>query len=205
MNRCLDEFESIQGKVNTRSRKNELLRMAGMASVRAVRALKEDMRTREPYPPPDEITRELREMMRQDRALVDLFIDAELRLLRGIGVDRRALVRIRVDLDKSIERILHDETLLRGDAHQHSETQDVQLTRLIDELETTLQELDEVCRHLEIAESTWHRWVAQYGGMKANDAKRLKELEAENARLKKMVANQALDIDMLKEISAGNF
>jgi len=47
--------------------------------------------------------------------------------------------------------------------------------------------------------------VAQYGGMKASDAKRLKELEAENARLKKLVANQALDIDMLKEISAGNF
>ena len=51
------------------------------------------------------------------------------------------------------------------------------------------QELAEVCRHLEVAESTWHRWVAQYGGMKANDAKRLKELEAENARLKKLVAN----------------
>ena len=67
------------------------------------------------------------------------------------------------------------------------------------------KELDEVCRHLEIAESTWHRWLAQYGGMKANDAKRLKELEAENARLKKLVANQALDIDMLKEISEGNF
>jgi transposase-like protein len=67
------------------------------------------------------------------------------------------------------------------------------------------KELDEVCRHLEIAESTWHRWVAQYGGMKANDAKRLKDLEAENTRLKKLVANQALDIDMLKEISAGNF
>jgi len=63
------------------------------------------------------------------------------------------------------------------------------------------RELDEVCRHLEIAESTWHRWLAQYGGMKANDAKRLKELEAENARLKKLVANQALDIDMLREIS----
>ncbi|MDT5066726.1 MAG: putative transposase [Mycobacterium sp.] len=46
------------------------------------------------------------------------------------------------------------------------------------------QELAEVCRHLEIAESTWHRWIAQYGGMKANEAKRLKELEAENARLK---------------------
>ncbi len=45
-------------------------------------------------------------------------------------------------------------------------------------------ELDEVCRHLEITESTWHRWVAQYGGMKASDAKRLKELEGQNARLK---------------------
>lgn len=46
------------------------------------------------------------------------------------------------------------------------------------------QELDVVCRHLEVAESTWHRWLAQYGGMKVSDAKRLKELEAENARLK---------------------
>ena len=67
------------------------------------------------------------------------------------------------------------------------------------------QELDEVRRHLKVAESTWHRWLAQYGGMKSNDAKRLKELEAENARLKKLVANQALDIDMLKELSSGNF
>jgi transposase-like protein len=65
--------------------------------------------------------------------------------------------------------------------------------------------LDEVCRRLEIAESTWHRWLAQYGGMKASDAKRLKELEAENARLKKLVANQALDIDMLREIAKGEF
>ena len=67
------------------------------------------------------------------------------------------------------------------------------------------QDLEEVCRHLEIAESTWHRWLAQYGGMKASDAKRLKELEGENVRLKKLVANQALDIDMLKEIAEGNF
>ncbi|MBP2452358.1 hypothetical protein JOF57_002271 [Mycolicibacterium lutetiense] len=50
-----------------------------------------------------------------------------------------------------------------------------------------------MCRHLQVTESTWHRWVAQYGGMKANDAKRLKELEAENARLKKLVANQAVE------------
>ena len=73
-----------------------------------------------------------------------------------------------------------------------------QIIRKLDEGHRQLaagKELDEVCRHLEIAESTWHRWLAQYGGMKANDAKRLKELQAENARLKKLVANQALDID----------
>ena len=62
-----------------------------------------------------------------------------------------------------------------------------------------------VCRELEVAESTWHRWLSQYGGMKASDAKRLREIEAENARLKKIVANQALDIDMLKELAEGNF
>jgi putative transposase len=67
------------------------------------------------------------------------------------------------------------------------------------------QELDEVCRHLEIAESTWHLWLAQYGGMKANDAKRLKKLEGENARLKKLLADAELDKDMLREIASGNF
>jgi transposase-like protein len=67
------------------------------------------------------------------------------------------------------------------------------------------QQLDEVCRHLEIAESTWHRWLAQYGGMKANDAKRLKELESENSRLKKLLADAELDKDMLREIASGNF
>ena len=66
-------------------------------------------------------------------------------------------------------------------------------------------ELVEVCRHLEIAESTWHRWLAQYGGMKANDAKRLKELEGENARLKTLLAEAELDKAMLKEIAKGEF
>ncbi len=50
-----------------------------------------------------------------------------------------------------------------------------------------------------------NRWRSQYGGMKASEAKRLKELEAENSRPKKLVANQALDIDMLKELAEGNF
>src|SRR6201996_2540286 len=67
------------------------------------------------------------------------------------------------------------------------------------------QELAELGRHLEVAESTWHRWVAQYGGMKANDANRSTEPDAETGRLKKLVANPALDIDMLKDTSAGTF
>ncbi len=66
-------------------------------------------------------------------------------------------------------------------------------------------ELDAVCRHLAIAESTWHRWVAQYGGMKANDAKRLKQLEVENGRLKRLLAEAELDKAMLKELAEGNF
>jgi putative transposase len=66
-------------------------------------------------------------------------------------------------------------------------------------------DIADVCRHLEIAESTWHRWLSQYGGMKANDAKRLKELEGENARLKKLLAEAELDKAMLKELAAGNF
>lgn len=61
--------------------------------------------------------------------------------------------------------------------------------------------IEEVCRQFGIAESTWHRWLSRYGGMKADDAKRLKELEEENARLKRMVADQALDIDMLKHLN----
>jgi putative transposase len=63
------------------------------------------------------------------------------------------------------------------------------------------KDVEEVCRQLEITQSTWNRWRNQYGGMKADDAKRLKELERENSRLKRIVADQALDIDMLKELN----
>jgi putative transposase len=62
-----------------------------------------------------------------------------------------------------------------------------------------------VCQKLAISEPTFHRWRNQYGGMKADEMKRLKELEAENARLKRIVADQALDIQMLKEVAKGNF
>jgi putative transposase len=83
-----------------------------------------------------------------------------------------------------------------------------QIIRKLDEGHRQLaagKDLDEVCRYLETTPSTWHRWVAQYGGMKASDAKRLKELEGENARLKKLLAEAELDKAMLKEIAEGNF
>jgi transposase-like protein len=67
------------------------------------------------------------------------------------------------------------------------------------------QDLEEVARHLEITESTWHRWRNQYGGMKADDAKELRELQRENARLKNIVADLTLDNAMLKELNRKNF
>ena len=65
--------------------------------------------------------------------------------------------------------------------------------------------LPEVVRDLGISEATFHRWRKRYGGMSSSEAKRLKALEKENARLKKLLAEQALDIDILKEVSRGNF
>jgi len=65
--------------------------------------------------------------------------------------------------------------------------------------------IPEVSRELGISEATFHRWRNRYGGMSSQEAKRLKELEKENARLKKLLAEKELDIDMLKEVSWGNF
>ena len=65
--------------------------------------------------------------------------------------------------------------------------------------------IPEAARELGISEATFHRWKARYGGMSSQETKRLKELEKENARLKKLLAEKELDIDMLKEVSQGNF
>lgn len=65
--------------------------------------------------------------------------------------------------------------------------------------------IGQVAQALEISEQTYHRWRNQYGGMKAEEAKRLKELEAENKRLKKLVADLTLDKDILKEALEGNY
>jgi transposase-like protein len=65
--------------------------------------------------------------------------------------------------------------------------------------------LGEVLQALEVSEATFHRWRNQYGGMKSAEARRLKELELENARLKKLLAEAELDKAMLKEIASGNW
>jgi transposase-like protein len=83
-----------------------------------------------------------------------------------------------------------------------------QIIRKLEDAERRLtagQSIEQVCQALEIGEATFHRWRNQYGGMKAQDAKRLYELEKENARLKKMVAELMLDKDILKELASGNF
>jgi transposase-like protein len=59
----------------------------------------------------------------------------------------------------------------------------------------------QVCQRLAVSEPTLHRWRNQYGGLKADEAKRLKELEAENARLKRLVAELSLDKQMLQEVA----
>jgi putative transposase len=67
------------------------------------------------------------------------------------------------------------------------------------------KDVADMIRHLEVSEQTYHRWRIQFGGMKADDAKRLKELERENTRLKRIVADKELEIDALREISRGNW
>jgi hypothetical protein len=89
--------------------------------------------------------------------------------------------------------------------HRHTPEQIIRKVREGERLLNDGKDLAEILRVLEISEATWNRWRGQYGGMKATQAKRLRELEAENARLKKLVANQALDIDMLKELAEGTF
>lgn len=88
---------------------------------------------------------------------------------------------------------------------RHTPEQIIRKLREAEKLQAEGQTIPEIAKALGISENTLHRWRNQYGGMKADDAKRLKELEKENARLKRIVADQALDIDALREVAKGNF
>ena len=83
---------------------------------------------------------------------------------------------------------------------RHTPEQIVRKLREADRLLGEGASVSDVARHLGVSEATFHRWRNQYGGLKANDVKRLKELEAENARLKRIVADKELEIDAWREI-----
>ena len=96
-----------------------------------------------------------------------------------------------------------EDTLMKR--HRHTPEPIVRKLREGERLLNDGQDLTEVLRHLEVSESSWNRWRAQYGGMKATEAKRLRELETENSRLKKLLAEAELDKAMLRELAEGNF
>ena len=88
---------------------------------------------------------------------------------------------------------------------RHSVDQIIAKLRRADVLLGKDTKVPEICKQLEIAEQTYYRWRQKYGGMQPEMAKQLKTVEKENARLKKMVAEQALDMDILKEAAKGNW
>jgi putative transposase len=83
-----------------------------------------------------------------------------------------------------------------------------QIVKLLRDAQAKLtegQSVNDICRQLGISDATYYNWRRQYGGMGLDEVKRLKELQKENSRLKKLVADQALDIDILKETLRGNY
>ena len=87
---------------------------------------------------------------------------------------------------------------------RHSPEQIVKKLRDADAMLAAGKSVGEVVQSLAVSEATLSRWRSQYGGMKSEEAKRLKTLEEENIRLKRIIGDQALDIQMLKEIAKGN-
>ena len=88
---------------------------------------------------------------------------------------------------------------------RHNPEQIIKKLREADTLLATGKTIGQVCQSLAVSEQTFHRWRNQYGGMKAEEAKRLKELEEENKRLKKLLAEAELDKAILKEALEGHY
>jgi len=80
-----------------------------------------------------------------------------------------------------------------------------QIVRILRQAETAGQTVAEVCKQQGIAEQTWYRWKKKFGQMNVPDVRRLRELEKENTRLKRIVAERDLEIDAMKEVLQGNF
>jgi putative transposase len=88
---------------------------------------------------------------------------------------------------------------------RHSPEQIIKKLREADAMLAGGKTIGQACQTLEVSEQTFHRWRNQYGGMKAEEAKRLKELDTENKRLKKLLAEAELDKAILKEVLEGNY
>lgn len=88
---------------------------------------------------------------------------------------------------------------------RHTPEQIIRKLREAERLQAEGADIATLAKHLEVSEQTFHRGRAQYGGMKADDAKRLKELERENARLTRIVADLSLDNAALREVAKGNW
>jgi putative transposase len=88
---------------------------------------------------------------------------------------------------------------------KHNPEQIIKKLREADAMLAAEKSIGQICQALTISEQTYHRWRNQYGGMKSGEAKRLKELEDENQRLKKLVAELSLDKDLLQEALQGNY
>ena len=88
---------------------------------------------------------------------------------------------------------------------RHSSEQIIAKLREAEVLLGQGMKMPEVCKRLGVAEQTYYCWRKEYGGLKVNQAKKLKDLEKENARLKKLVADLSLDKQMLEEVARGNF
>lgn len=88
---------------------------------------------------------------------------------------------------------------------RHTPEEIIQHLRTVEIEQAKGDSLEEAARKVGVTPQTIVRWKNEFGGLRIDQAKRLKELELENARLKKVVANQALDISILKEVAEGNF
>lgn len=90
-------------------------------------------------------------------------------------------------------------------AKRYTAEQIVAKLREAEKLQAQGATIPQVCKKLGVSEQTFYRWRTKYGAMKEDEAHRLKALEQENSRLKRIVAEQALDISMLRDLSKGNF
>jgi transposase-like protein len=88
---------------------------------------------------------------------------------------------------------------------RHNPEQIIRKLRTAEQLLNQVQTVADACRALEVSAPAYHRWQQLYGGMKATEAKCLKELELENTRLNRLLADAELDKAMLKELAEGNF